>query len=98
MASYYLSEAAADDLDNIWIYGLNQWDLQQADSYHQKLMELLTFLAEHPDIGLNRNELGEFYQSYPIGSHIVFFQAYKENIKIIRVLHQRMDAVLQFGS
>ncbi len=96
MASYYLSEAAADDLDNIWIYGVNQWGLQQADRYHQKIMELLVFLAEHPDIGMNRNELGDLYQSYPISSHIVFFRAYKEKIKILRVLHQRMDAVLQF--
>ncbi len=98
MASYYLSEAAADDLDNIWIYGLNQWGLQQADHYHQKIMELLIFLVEHPDIGMNRHELGDFYQSYPIGSHIVFFRAYKEGIKVIRVLHQRMDAVSQFGN
>ena len=84
MRNYYLSEAATDDLDNVWIYGLNQWGLQQADSYH-------------PDIGMNRKALGDFYQSYLIGSHIVFLKAYKENIKIIRVLHQPMDAVLNFG-
>jgi len=97
MRNYYLSEAASDDLDNIWIYGLNQWGLQQADSYHQRIMDMLTFLAEHPDIGMNRKELGDFYQSYLIGSHIVFFKAYKEKIKVIRILHQRMDAVVHFG-
>lgn len=96
MAGYYLSEEAANDLDNIWIYGLSQWGLKQADGYHQKIMDMLGFLAENPTIGLDRKELDRSYQSYIIGSHIVFFRIYQDQIKIIRILHQRMNAVLHF--
>ena len=90
---YILSDAAADDLDNIWLHGLDRWNLKQADRYHKKILEMLDFLCENPELGKNREELGSLYQSYLIGSHVVFYRQYKHTIKVIRVLHQRMDFI-----
>jgi len=90
---YILSDAAADDLDRIWIFGLNRWDLNQADRYHQKILDMLNFLCENPDLGKSRDELGASYQSYLVGSHVVFYRRYEQTIKVIRVLHQRTDSV-----
>jgi len=90
---YILSDAAADDLDGIWLYGLGRWGLKQADCYHKKILDMLDFLCENPELGKDRGELGSSYQSYLVGSHVVFFRQYEATIKVVRVLHQRMDSI-----
>lgn len=96
--AYFLSDAAADDLDGIWFDGVTRWDVAQADRYHQKILDILVFLGENPKIGRVRDDLDGEYLSYPIGSHRVFYRCYEGTIKVIRVLHQRMDFQLHLMS
>lgn len=88
---YYVSPAAALDLDNIWLYGLEQWGLKQADHYQEKIIEMLIFLVENPTFGKNRDEINQGYTSYSVGSHVLFFSLEQEEIRVLRVLHKSMD-------
>ena len=86
-----LSPAAATDLDNIWFYGAEQWSVKQANQYQDKLLDMMQFLANHPELGKDRSDIKSGYRSYIVGSHIVFFWEIDDMLWVIRVLHQRMD-------
>jgi len=93
-----LSPSAEVDLDEIWFYGVEQWDVAQADGYQEKLLDMATFLAEHPELGKDRPEIKPGYKSYAVGSHIIFFWVIDDVLRVIRILHQRMDYVRHLQS
>lgn len=93
MIDKILSPAAAADLDNIWFYGADNWGYKQADSYQSQIIDMIVFLAEHPEMGKDRSTVKTGYKSYAIGSHVVFFRKTNTSIRVLRILHQRMDFV-----
>lgn len=86
-----ISPAAAVDLDEIWFYGAEQWSFKQANRYQNNLLDMAQFLAEHPELGKDRSEIKSGYKSYTVGSHILFFWENDDILRVIRVLHKRMD-------
>lgn len=52
---------------------------------------MVVFLAEHPELGKDRSAVKVDYKSYAIGSHVVFFRKTNTSIRVLRILHQRMD-------
>lgn len=86
-----ISPAATVDLDEIWFYGVDQWNVKQATRYQNKLLDMVQFLADHPELGKDRSEIKSGYKSYAAGSHILFFWESDGILRVIRVLHQRMD-------
>jgi len=45
---FRLTRAAADDLTTIFLKGIEQFGLPQADTYHEGLGAIFAFLAEYP--------------------------------------------------
>lgn len=88
-----ISPAAEADLDGIWFHGSDKWGVAQANRYQNKLLDMTLFLAEYPELGKDRSEIGVGYKSYAVGAHILFFREDGEELRVIRVLHQRMDFV-----
>ena len=88
-----ISPAAADDLDDIWLYGAGEWGIKQANQYQAQLLDRVSFLAEHPALGKDRDEIKLGYKSYAEGAHLVFFQLDHSVLRVLRVLHQRMDVI-----
>lgn len=86
-----LSPEATVDLDKIWFYGAEHWNVKQANQYQDKLLDMVQFLAEHSELGKDRSEIKHDYRSYAVGSHIIFFAVIDDVLRVIRVLHQRMD-------
>ncbi|WP_424930264.1 type II toxin-antitoxin system RelE/ParE family toxin [Amaricoccus tamworthensis] len=48
MAKYRLSPLAKADLYGIWLYGVETWGMDAADSYLQALYQRFTAIAEEP--------------------------------------------------
>jgi toxin ParE1/3/4 len=48
-------------------------------------------LAENPELGKQRDEIGEGYYSFPQGHHVVFYLIDNGTIDIIGVPHKQMD-------
>lgn len=92
MAKVILRKEAIDDLNNIWDYTLEAWSEIQADKYYEAIKLACSQIGENPAIGkryklINRNLLG-----LRTGKHIIFYQIItKDEIEVIRILHEQMD-------
>jgi toxin ParE1/3/4 len=59
--------------------------------YCNGLHDLLEMLAAHPRQGRSAEELARGLRRMPYQSHVVFYKAGRHGVRIVRVLHQRMD-------
>lgn len=87
---YRLSPLAEADLEEIWLYTLRHWSIEQADSYHKSLVAAFEGLAANKKYGRDANVLPG-YQKYLCGAHVIYFINCADQIDIIRVLHQKQD-------
>jgi len=86
---------AKSDIDDIWNYTFDTWNIDQADQYIKNLIETCISLAENPRIGISRNELYEGLHMQPSGKHLIFYLIIDDGIDIVRILHECMDSNLQ---
>lgn len=89
--SYVLRKAALSDLDNIWEYTLQEWSVEQADTYYNELIRAFIFLANNRDVGKSVPIIRNGYKVWPVNSHLIFYKNIKVGVEIIRVLHQKSD-------
>ena len=90
---YRISQKAAQDLENIWLYTVDNWSIEQADRYFNLLIDEIKYLAKNPEAGKNFNHIRAGYFRTRVKSHFIFYKINRkqEEIEIIRILHQRMD-------
>ncbi len=90
---YKISQEANRDIENIWLYTYENWSLEQADRYFNLIMDEIEYLVENPESGKNYNQVRNGYYRSRIKSHFIFYKINlkKDEIEIIRILHQRMD-------
>lgn len=86
-----IKEEALDDLEEIWLYTLQNWSLEQADRYHSLVIREIEFLATRPASGKSQDHLRIGYRSSKVNSHIIFYLFEKTEIVIIRILHESVD-------
>ncbi len=91
MASYSLSSKAAADLVGIYEYTILHFGLEQARVYLFGLHERFQMLVEQPTQGRKADELAPGLRRVEYQSHVVFYIPKDHGIRIVRVLHQRMD-------
>jgi toxin ParE1/3/4 len=91
MARYELSDAADRDLNNIYIYSYREFGEAKAAAYLTSLEECFERLSEFPGIGRPIDHIRLGYFRFPHASHTVYFMKIPGGIRIVRVLHQRMD-------
>ncbi|WP_372972644.1 type II toxin-antitoxin system RelE/ParE family toxin [Marinobacter sp.] len=64
---YVLSRKAEEDVVNIFLPGIEDFGVAQADRYHRKLEESFRFLAENPLAAPERKELTPAVRVHSIG-------------------------------
>jgi len=91
MARYRLRPRAKVDVDDIWMWTVQRWSLERADSYVREIVSEMTALAETPRKGRPADEYlpGAFRRR--VRSHEIFYRIDADGITIIRVFHHRMD-------
>jgi plasmid stabilization system protein ParE len=65
MAHYRISEAAAPDLDAIWLYVTEHGGMDTADRLIDAIMAGIRLLADHPRKGRARGELAPGLRGLP---------------------------------
>ncbi|MFN3818990.1 type II toxin-antitoxin system RelE/ParE family toxin [Blastomonas sp.] len=95
MAEYRLSPAAQRDLDSIFDYTVAEWGLAQATGYTDLIEQACNELAQAPLRAPACDAIREGYRRRSVGRHIVYFRVTKTGISVVRILHQRMNAVDQ---
>lgn len=89
---YRISEKAIEDLEKIWLYTLKIWSLEQADRYHELIINEIEFIAGNFNLSRKMNYVRSKYRMSKVKSHLIFFKKADDDlIEIIRILHQNMD-------
>lgn len=91
MPRYEFTEQAELDLGTNTDYTLEHWGQVQVEKYLDGLEALAQYLADGPDLGVNRDGLFAGLISFPYASHILYYVKQPHGITVIRVLHKRMD-------
>ena len=96
---YKISKEANRDIENIWLYTIENWSIGQADRYFNLIMDEIEFIAENPKSGKDYSKVRKGYFRSQIKLHFIFYKINreKEEIEIIRILHQRMDIKTQLN-
>jgi toxin ParE1/3/4 len=90
-AKYRISATTNKDLDGIWEYTFINWSKDQADRYHNLLMNEIEFVAENRSSGKSMDHIKEGYFVTYVKSHMIFFKRNEGIVEVIRILHQKMD-------
>ena len=95
MKRVMLAPAARADLASIRSYTLERWGLGQAETYLRGLGDCLTALAAGSAITRPADHIRPGYRRLRYGSHFLFFLEEEQTVRIVRILHQRMDQEAQ---
>jgi len=82
---------AEADLVDVWIYTHDRWGEAQAERYFDELETGINRLTRNPELGRPCDQLRDGYRALRINRHIVFYTVDAVAIRIVRVLHDRMD-------
>ncbi|MDP2214915.1 type II toxin-antitoxin system RelE/ParE family toxin [Phenylobacterium sp.] len=89
--AYRFSRKAAEDLENLYLYGAATFGVARAELYVAGLVEALEFLSHFPMAARARPELGPATRGHPYRSHIIFYRPDGANIFIQRIRHGGED-------
>lgn len=93
--AFELSARARRDYDEILLYSQVTWGEQRMREYELTLERSFETLAQFPNIGRRRPDLGPGMRSHPVGQHIAYYQVEGGGVIVARILHARRDATAQ---
>lgn len=96
---YVISNEATSDLEAIWLYTNETWSSTQADRYLNLIFDEIESISSDPAIGRDYGHIREGYYQSRVKSHFIFYRINKEKnqVEIIRILHQMMDIENRLG-
>lgn len=88
-----VSQAAADDLESIWLYTIEHWSMEQADRYVNLILDGFDLIVNNPKDGRDFGHVRKGYFAANAGSHVIFYRTNEAvgEIEVVRVMHDRMD-------
>lgn len=85
-------QKANEDLNNIWNYTYKNWSEIQADKYYASIKFTCEQIGKNPELGKIYNGISKDLLGIKIEKHIIFYTSVSKNeIEIVRILHERMD-------
>ena len=98
MGSFSLTRTDRTDLKSIAAYTQKQWGKQQRTLYVKQFDDAFHMLAENLETGVTCDFIKQGYRKFPNGSHVIFYRRTEiDSIKIIRILHKRMEVARQLA-
>jgi toxin ParE1/3/4 len=83
---------AESDLTGIWLYTCEEWGIDQADLYLDQLEAGMNRLTNHPSLGADYTHVLPGYRRLQVEHHAVFYRVTEQDVLVVRVLHEDMDA------
>ncbi|TNH06491.1 type II toxin-antitoxin system RelE/ParE family toxin [Testudinibacter sp. TR-2022] len=94
---YKLSKLAEHDFAKITRYSLINFGAQKASDYLLSLENALLRLAASPLIGKKCTAIDTTLMSFPHQQHTIFYRVRKNDIFVVRILHQQMETKLHIS-
>jgi len=89
---YRIREKAIEDLEKIWLYTYRKWSLEQADRYHNLIINEIEFIVKNFNLNRYAGHIRTDYRTSKVKSHLIFYKKTSDEIiEIVRILHQNMD-------
>mgnify|MGYP002783929780 CR=1 FL=1 len=88
---YRITEAAYNDLSDIYLYTFQNWSENQASKYFESIIEEIQLFSENPEKAKPMPKVGADFFYFRVLSHYVFFKKNRETIEVVRILHKMMD-------
>jgi len=99
MKSYSLTRSARNDLRDIARFTEERWGHQQTKHYLKGIDEIFNTLTDNPMLGSLCDYIDIGLRKHPFRSHIIYYELKTEGtIRVIRVLHKRMDVRQAFAN
>jgi toxin ParE1/3/4 len=86
MGTYKLSEDAEADLERIWLRGLKEYGLEQADKYYDAFFERFEELAENPYLYQAVDDIREGYRRSPCGVDSIYYRIDGDTVEIMSII------------
>ena len=96
MAQAIFTTQADEDVLLVWNY-IARNSTGNADAFFDTLKERCQLLADTPQMGRVRPELGAEVRSWPLGNYLIFYRISDVGVEILRVLHGTRDISTLFG-
>lgn len=89
---YDLSQAAARDLEEIFLYSLSEFGLQQAEAYRDELLSVLTIIGANPELARLRTEITPPVRVHPHGPHVLIYTLHEHRRPLILRIRDAREA------
>lgn len=86
MASYELTQAADQDFENIFEFGIDTFGLEQAVVYQTGMKMRFEEIAGNPTMYNAVDHIKKDHRRSVFGSHSIYYTVENDGIKIIRIL------------
>ena len=88
---FVISKKVVSDLEEIWLYTVEKWSVEQADRYYNLIFDEINYICKNSSAGKSMEHVRKGYRSAKVKSHLIFYRVTNTSIEIIRILHERMD-------
>lgn len=92
MPSYQLTNAADEDLVELYTYSFLEFGEHRADAYFESLDDCLQRLADNPQLGMDVTGLRRDYYRFVHQRHSIYYKKSRSGILIVRILGPGMSA------
>lgn len=89
--TYRTTRRADQDIIDIYVYGAAEFGIEQAERYHEGLVETFEALSANPLMARERPEIDPPVRLHPYRSHLIVYVVRDEGVLIVRVLHGRQE-------
>jgi toxin ParE1/3/4 len=90
---FKLAKKAIKDLDEIWDYSVDLWGQKKTEKYVAGLDECFFNLSKNQNLGRLISNLSQDVRIYRHERHYVFYVKRNYGVRIMAVLHEKMDFV-----
>ena len=92
MPDYQLTNAADEDLLELYTYSFLEFGERRADAYFESLEDCLQRLSENPQLGMDVAMLRRKYYRFVHQRHSIYFMKSRSGILVVRILGPGMSA------
>lgn len=88
---FVISKKAVSDLEEIWLYTVQKWSVEQADRYYNLIFDEINYICKNSTAGKSMEHVRKGYRTSKVKSHLIFHRVINDTIEVIRILHERME-------
>jgi toxin ParE1/3/4 len=88
---FVISKKAVSDLEEIWLYTIEKWSMDQSDRYYNLIIDEINYISKNVSAGKSMEHVRKGYRASKVKSHLIFYKTVNDKVEIIRSLYERMD-------